>query len=168
MGSSCKDNQYIVLPYIKNLTTKISSRLNNSDTKLGLRCLNRLNNFIKVWKDKNKKGERNNVIYKINCIDCDVSYVGQTKRQLGTRLTEHRYNVRLDPSKHSVVSEHIIQFNHSFDWENVRVLDTEFSFQKRLTSEMIHIKEQKNGINLHKDSELLNVAYFEIISGLTK
>jgi len=29
-------------------------------------------------------------VYKINCNDCSASYVGQTKRQLGTRINEHR------------------------------------------------------------------------------
>jgi len=62
------------------------------------------------------------VIYKIACKDCDASYVGQTKRQLKTRLREHKNNIRHD-SKHTVVSEHIVNFNHAFNWENVQILD---------------------------------------------
>jgi len=41
--------------------------------------------------------------------------VGQTKKQFNTRIKEHINNVRLDPSKHSVVSEHIKNLNHTFD-----------------------------------------------------
>jgi len=29
------------------------------------------------------------IVYKIGCLDCDATYVGQTKRQLGTRIKEH-------------------------------------------------------------------------------
>lgn len=55
----------------------------------------------------------NNVIYK-------QTYVGQTKRQLQTRLKEHKNNLKLDPSKHSVISEHISNFNHTIDWEKCK------------------------------------------------
>ncbi|KAL6421443.1 hypothetical protein ACFW04_013898 [Cataglyphis niger] len=51
--------------------------------------------FKNFTKDLNKKyscpqSTRNNVVYKINCINCDASYVGQIKRQLYTRITEHK------------------------------------------------------------------------------
>jgi len=35
-----------------------------------------------------------NVVYKINCQDCDASYVGQTKRILNTRISEYRNHIR--------------------------------------------------------------------------
>jgi len=57
----------------------------------------------------------NNVIYKISYKNCDAMYVGQTKRQLKTRLREHKNNIRQDLSNNSVVSEHSINFNHAFD-----------------------------------------------------
>jgi len=88
----------------------ISSIFYKSDTIVGFRCLNKLNRFIKVQKDQNQPSTCSNEVYKINCRNCDASYVGQTKRQLNTRIKEHINNVRLDPSKHSVVSEHIKNF----------------------------------------------------------
>jgi len=84
---------------------------------------------------------KNNVIYKIGCKNCDATYIGQTKKQLRIRIKEHKNNIKQDQSKHSVISEHII--NHSFDWDNAKILDCESKFYKRITSEMIHIKEQK-------------------------
>ena len=121
----------------------------------------------KTLNDKNNSNNQNNVIYKICCNDCDATYIGQTKRQLGTRVKEYKNNIRLDPSKHSVVTEHIIKENHSFDWDNTRILDIEKNFYKRLISETIHIKEQKNSINLNKDTELLDCAYFDILKELS-
>ncbi|EFN65276.1 hypothetical protein EAG_15259, partial [Camponotus floridanus] len=67
--------------------------------------------------------------------------------------------IRLESSKHTVISEHNINKQHAFDWENVRILDTEIHYKKRLISEMLHIKEQKHGINLNTDTELLDSAY---------
>jgi len=43
------------------------------------------------------------------CKNCNASYVGQTKRKLKTRLNEHVKNIRLDPQKHSVISDHIFE-----------------------------------------------------------
>jgi len=33
---------------------------------------------------------------------------------------------------------------------------------------MIHIKEQKNGLNLNKDTELVNESYFNILDKFAK
>jgi len=88
---------------------------------------------------------------KISCKEYDASYVSRTKRQLKTRIKEHSSNIKLNSSKHSVISEHILQFSHIFDWDNVKILDSEPNFYKKSVSEIIHIKEQKNGINSQTD-----------------
>jgi len=51
--------------------------------------------------------------------------VGKIKRKLKTRINEHVKNIRLDPQKHSVISDHIFEHGHSMDWENVKILDFE-------------------------------------------
>jgi len=43
-------------------------------------------------------------------------YVGQMKRKLKTRLNKHIKNIRLDPQKYSVISDHISKHNHSMNW----------------------------------------------------
>jgi len=57
--------------------------------------------------------------------------------------------------------------DHTFDWENVKIIDHEHNFHKRLISEMIHIKEQKNSLNDMSDTELLDECYFDILNILT-
>jgi len=125
------------------------------------------NGILRVQKDYTEHSQKNNVVYKINCKNC-ASYVGQTKRQIKTRIKEHYNNIKTNKSKHSVIKEHIINFDHNFDWDNIKILDTESNYNKRLVSEMLHIKEQKNGINLHKDTELLDESYSGILSDLSK
>jgi len=87
---------------------------------------------------------------------------------LKTRIREHKNNIKLNQSKHSVILEHIIKFNHSFDWDNAKILDCESKFYKRITSEMIHIKEQKVNLNLNSNTELLDESYFDIINELAR
>ena len=45
----------------------------------------KLSKIIKVNKDKISKLENKDVVYKINCQDCEMCYVEQTERLLGTR-----------------------------------------------------------------------------------
>ena len=37
---------------------------------------------------------------------------------------------------------------HDFDWNNIQILDEESCHNKRLISEMLNIKKQKNSLNL--------------------
>jgi len=161
------NKKFIVLPYINGISEPISSTIDKTKYITGYRVLNNLGKFIKVHKDTNNLYSNNNVVYRISCKDCDA-YVGQTKRQLRTRMKEHSNNIKLDTSKHSVITEHILKFSHKFDWDNIKILDTESNYYKRSISEIyLYIKEQKNGINAQTDTELLDSAYFDILDQLS-
>jgi len=163
-------NKLMVVPYINGITDMVTSSIKktnkNSKFIVGYRCLHKLNKIIKTHKAPNQLVHNSNVIYQINCRDCNASYVGQTKRQLKTKVKEHRNNIKLDSKNHTVISEHIITKNHSFDWDKVKILDHETNYFKRLVSEMIHIKEQKNSLNLMKDTELLSMSYSDLLDKL--
>jgi len=57
------------------------------------------------------------------------------------RIDERRNHTRRNTTQISVITEH--QHSHDFDWENMKILDKEIHFNKRLISEMIFIKKQK-------------------------
>jgi len=38
--------------------------------------------------------EHCNVVYKISCLDCDVSYIGQMKKKVKTKTKEHKRILR--------------------------------------------------------------------------
>jgi len=155
--SSENKRQFFVIPYVKNISEITASIFDRSAFTVGFRSLNRLDNIIRVQKDRTEHTMKNNIVYKINCNNCAASYVGQTKRQMKTRIREHC----------NVISEHILNFKHNFNWDNVKILDREPNWHKRLISEMLHIKEQKNGINLQRDTELLNESYFGLLDDLS-
>jgi len=90
--------------------------------------------------------------------------VGQTKRQLQTRLNEHKLDINKKTGTHSVISLHQLENNHTFDWENVKILDKEHFYYNRITSEMIHIKKQINGINKQNDTEQFPDIYLPLIN----
>ena len=110
-----------------------------------------------------KKLLENNVVYKINCNNCDSSYVGQTKRQLFERVDEHQNNINHAPKNHNVITKHILAHGHSIDWQGVRIVDKESDLDKRLVSESININLQSSPINLRKDTEKLNASYNTVL-----
>lgn len=86
--------KYVVVLYINNLTHQISKVFpNKSEISLGFRGINKLNKFIKVLKDPLHNDDNKNVIYKIECSNCDAVYVGKTKRKLQTRINEHKNRI---------------------------------------------------------------------------
>jgi len=97
---------------------------------------NILKNFIKRGKNKLEHVHNQNVVYRIFCENCNVSYVGQTKRlrQLKTRLHEHVSHINISSKSPLVISNHHMEKNHNFKWNKVDILDIEPSYNKRLIS----------------------------------
>ncbi|KYN19405.1 hypothetical protein ALC57_08263 [Trachymyrmex cornetzi] len=162
--------------HLSESTTSTSSQSNswfNSrevvrdlNVNLSFCSLNKLNCFIRPQKDRLSNLQKKNVIYKINCRDCDASYVGQTKRTLKTRVKEHKNDIRKSDGNLSVLSEHRLELNHEFDWDDVEVVDSERWLYRRRITEMLHIKLQNNGLNLQSDTDFLHHSYLSILNNL--
>jgi len=45
-------------------------------------------------KDREETEQITECIYKVSCVSCDKTYIGETGRKLGVRLQEHRYVIR--------------------------------------------------------------------------
>ena len=53
-------------------------------------------------KDKDKLEDRQGVVYKIKCCDCQATYNGEAGRNLNTRLTEQKRPTRNGKAKKPV------------------------------------------------------------------
>jgi len=88
--------------------------------------------------------------------------------KLRNKLKQELKNIETIWTRHSVIIDHILNHQHTFDWNNIKIMDLEPNYNKRLISEMLHIKEQKNSINSQKDIELLDEPYFYLLDILSK
>ena len=77
-------------------------------------------------KYKNYKKESLPCVYKINCLDCPLSYIGETGRTISIRTKEHS---RL--KEKSALSDHFHETQHKIDFDNPRILITEHNSHKR-------------------------------------
>jgi len=148
---------------VKNISENFKRVTKKHNLNLAFSITNSLSNFIKTGKDQLNVSSYCNVVYQINCNDCEASYVGQTKRRLNTRIREHLNDIKKSTGTHSVVSDHRMELNHDFNWNEVRILDKKPSWKKRIVSEMIHIKKQRCDINKHSDTEFLPENYLPIM-----
>ena len=69
-------------------------------------------------KDKDKPEDRQKAVLKIKCCDCQATYIGETGRNLSTRLTERKRATRNgDVNNH--IADHHLQTKHQIDWDSV-------------------------------------------------
>jgi len=80
---------------------------------------NILKKYITTGKDIFEITAHHDVVYKISCHDCDVSYIGQTKGQLRTRIAEHALDIKsinlITKSDSPSVISNRISLYHNFD-----------------------------------------------------
>ena len=102
----------LTVPFISFHTEKFKRFNNNNDIRVSFHSPNKMVKHIKVQKNICLHTSKSNVVYKILCNNCDASYVGQTSRQLKTRITEHRNHIRHNISVRSVITKHRLQYDH--------------------------------------------------------
>ena len=107
--------------------------------------------------------EKSCLVHQVPCFDCDFIYIGQTKRDLKSRLAEHKLAIRNQEPRKSALCEHSIQFDHLIDWNKSKVLKTEAHYSKRLTSEAWFINSHPHVIN-RSDGNSLPQVYRCLIS----
>jgi len=164
-ANAIKEKTFLTIPFVKNVSEDIKKIVNNC-VDVVYTIPKKLDLFIKKGKDSLKPQQSTEIVYKINCKNCDQVYIGQTKRHLETRLKEHRNNIKNPSGNYSVVTEHRLSLNHDFDWDKPEILHKEKNRKKREIAEMLFIKKFKksnNSINLQKDTENLNPIYDRII-----
>ena len=90
------------------------------------------NPTTKVWNPESKFHLQRR--YKIKCCDCQASYIGETGRNLSTRLTEHKRTTRNgDVNNH--IAEHHLKTKHQIDWDSATCITYSTDYYQRLTLE---------------------------------
>jgi len=104
------------------------------------------------------------VIYKINCLDCNSAYIGQTDQHIRKRFDQHRNALRRGDIKNSALTQHFISTKHSrFDFNNHNILDHEPHYRRRLFKESVYIKKCPLKFNRHWEMNSLPEVYNSIL-----
>ena len=104
--------KYFDDPYLLNKMVKIYKRHNHLLGFNNVTIADHLRTSLERIDVKSQSG-----VYKISCRDCDAIYIGETGRQVATRVKEH---VR-DYVK-SNMGRHLLAYNHKLDEDKVVIL----------------------------------------------
>ena len=106
-----------------------------------------LRTLLSHAKDPVPSEQRNNIVYKYDCKDCEAVYFGESKRTLAERTKEHTRAVRAADTRRYETADHCWKYNHNFDWENKKINDYEANTTTRKIKETIHSLSNNNHIN---------------------
>jgi len=70
------------------------------------------------------------VVYKIDCKDCNLSYIRTDETTLGYSVERHN-DINKHVNSYSVVSQHRLINNHDFKWSTSRILHVEKSYSEK-------------------------------------
>ena len=127
---------YAVLPYIKGLTEPLTRVLRNFDIRVFSKPVKTIQQEFPSPKDRPTSDKQTSVIYKIDCQDCQWSYIGESGRCFETRRKEHIRNVKRNKAGSNIAS-HAWSHDHKIDFEDGKVID-KGSYRKRKTLESWH------------------------------
>ena len=138
---------YTSLSYIQGTTKKIRRVLSKVGVKVAMKPVCTIGHSIPSSKDPISPDEINCLVYEISCNGCEFVYIGQTKRNLNTRLKEHQRAIRQLKPENSALCEHAMENDHLIGWSKARIVKVETNYFKRLTAESWFIHSHPEVLN---------------------
>lgn len=145
------DLKYISTPYIKGVSEKVGKLLNDYNIKLSNKSSNTLRKHLCKLKDKRDKIKTSQVVYQLDCVDCNTKYTGETGRELEIRIGEHQRNIR-NRDQNSMIYRHLDSSGHrDMKWEDVKILCKAREIHTRLFVEASYTLVDRNNVNRSLD-----------------
>ena len=150
---------WVTSPYVSQIAPKIKQLFKkyNFDTVFNNRQKTSL--YFDKCKDTDAVEFRSNVVYNIPCKDCNMVYIGHTKRYVKKRIYEHKNDWKKDPKSYTALTKHQLDNSHRFNFEKTKILAREKNYKKRITKEMLFINKNPNSVNERTDVDNLSVIF---------
>jgi hypothetical protein len=144
----------ITIPYIQGTSERLGRILLKNGFQVGFKPVRKIKDSLASVKDKIEPLQKEGV-YRVPCT-CGEVYVGQTRRNIYTRIQEHKQALKKLEQNKSAIAEHSIKRDHIIDWENAKLLHYEPTYNKRLVKEAIEIKKHPFNFNREDGLRLSN------------
>ncbi len=161
-SSDCpRTNVCITLPFVDSLSQKLRRVFQEFKIQVGFKPHRILRRILVHPKDPVPKGKKCDLVYRVECKDqdCHSTYIDETSQPLKERLAQHRR-----ASTNSAVFDHQQVMGHTFNLEDVEILDREPRWFERGLKEAIF--QWRDASNLNKKRGLRHVLSFSSNKGL--
>ena len=151
-------NIYFSLPYIPNLTNKLTNILKLNNSKFTFNNMKTVGNYFTKLKSNIDNFSKSNLIYSLECKSCHKNYIGQTSQKLKSRIAQHSSDIKCKPNS-CALSKHVVENLHLIDFKNPKILAYQSNLDKRLFLEMCFINNSSGNLNYKKDIQNLSNIY---------
>ena len=133
----------VVLPYVQGLSESTSRIMKKYNVNTAMKPHNTTKRSLVRPQYKVEPLKVCEGVYSITYNNCNATYIGETKRTLGTRIKKkkHKEDVEKGPASRpytpsnrktsekemnkSAITGHMTQQNHTVDWEGANLIDRE-------------------------------------------
>lgn len=138
----------IILPYMGKLTNRLTIFLRRSlECDFGYIPGKKIGQILCNQKDKRDPNPIG--IYKIPR-SCSSNYIGQTGREITTRIREHKRDVKNKNEKSAVATHKIKNPHHDIKYDSASLIDFEPRYFHRIFKEGLYIQKCQNLMNSDK------------------
>ena len=107
-----------------------------------------LSSLFRKPKDVINFEQKRGLVNQISCRDCNAVNVGETGRSVRTKKREHADAAKTFNTKKSALSQHVMDFDHRIDWDNVKILKSESHAYRRRVAESFLINQKACSCNV--------------------
>ena len=98
-------------------------------------------------KDRVATEHKNNIVYEIDCSNCEAVYLGESKQSLKSCSDEHKRSVRNCDCDNNEFVKHCWEIDQNFSWDQKKAIGRASRLIPRKTKEIIQSWKNPNHIN---------------------
>ena len=104
-------------PYIHGTSEKLEKACAPLGVETVFKPQRTMRQLLVQAKERIPPENQREVVCEVPCKDCNLKSIGEMKRSLKTRMTEHKYAVCRGDEQNGI-AVHVHQLQHSIDWES--------------------------------------------------
>ena len=147
-----KKEIFIRLPYLGDASKKIENTLNGLFAHINYKFFYSYSRLTNKLRFKERSPLKSNTIYLLKCKSCNASYIGETCRNLQTRMSEHDMSSKYRDKNSHVYKHSSLNAGHIFNIDKPDILKFEQDYQRRKILEALYIQQHKPSLNVQKES----------------
>ena len=113
----------INLPYVEGTSEKLWCILRSHKIRSTFYTENTLRRLLCKPKDRVATEDKNNIVYEIDCGNCEAVYFSESKQSLKLCSNEQKRYIRDCNCDKNEIAKHCFEADHNFNWDQKKVID---------------------------------------------